>query len=105
MCFRHYAHECGIHIERMNLCREGEHVHLLNATPAKIMTFWKDAMKERMRQGARRSRRVFEGLEHANIRVSVGPATRKVSPWRQELVGLLTDSLWTKHRKEDCWLR
>ena len=64
-CFRHYASECGINIEGMSLWRDGEQVHILHDPPAKIMTFWQSAMRERMRQGARRSRRSFEGLEHA----------------------------------------
>ena len=98
-CLQHDASECNIQTEGLIHRFRDRTVHLLNDTPGKILQMWQEALQERMRAGARRSRRVFEGLENADVSISIAQAVAKISPWRQELVGLLSDAIWTRHRK------
>ena len=99
-CLQHYASECNIQVEGLMHRFRDRTVHLLNDTPSRILQMWQEALQERMRLGARRSRRVFEGLENADLSISIASAIAKISPWRQELVGLLSDAIWTGHRKK-----
>ena len=100
MCLRHYAELCSVRIEGLSLEFGTRQVHLLRNEPKKIMELWQEALGERMRTGARQSRRAFDGLDKACLRTSVKSVNKKFSPWRRELVGLLSDAIWTRHRKK-----
>ena len=99
-CFLAYARECGIQIEGLSLVYGDSECHLVESKMSKILQMWVRAFRDRCIRGAVQARRAYEGLRETNISVSVQRVLRKISPYRKEIVGLMSDAIWTRHRKK-----